>query len=220
MEGWIKLYRKFCEWEWFNISEMVHLFIYLLLNANMEKGKWRGIDIKRGQILTGLHILNKKTGISIRTLRTCLDRLEKTKEIDRQTTNKYSIITICNYESYQLNRQAIDKQSTNNRQATDKQSTTNKNNKEGREKKEELLVQRESKFKSEVYEFMNEYPESMLNKFSDYWTEKNKAGIKMRFELEKTFEISKRLITWVNRDREFNKIPEPVKPQFDYGPES
>jgi len=51
---WIKLYRKFDEWEWFNISEMVHLYIYLLLNANNIDGEWRGVQIKRGQILTGL----------------------------------------------------------------------------------------------------------------------------------------------------------------------
>jgi len=130
MEGWIKLYRKFSEWEWFNISEMVHLFIYLLLNANHEDGKWRGIEIKRGQILTGLHSLNEKTGISIRSIRTCLDRLQNTKEIDRQTTNKYSLITICNYESYQCNGitndKQPDKQLTSKRQTTDKQTTTNK----------------------------------------------------------------------------------------------
>ena len=128
------MYRKFDEWEWFNISEMVHLFIYLLLNANHEDGQWRGVNIKRGQILTGLHKLNEKTKISIRTIRTCLDRLHKTGEIDIQTTNKYSIITILNYESYQGNRQATDKhpdkQPTSNRQATD-------NKQEGEEEKKE-----------------------------------------------------------------------------------
>jgi hypothetical protein len=139
MNGWIKLYRKFCEWEWFNVSEMVHLFIYLLLNANHEHGTWKGIDVKRGQIITGLNTLHKNTGISIRKLRTCLDRLEKTREIDRQTTNKYSIITISNYEEYQTKETTTDKQSdkqaTSKRQANDKQTTTNKNNKEGKEGK-------------------------------------------------------------------------------------
>ena len=123
MEGWIKLYRKFSEWEWFNVSEMVHLFIYLLLNANREDGTWRGVEIKRGQILTGLESLHKVTGISIRTIRTCLDRLQTTREIDRQTTNKYSIITICNYESYQGEKLNSDKQ--NDRQ-NDNQLTSNR----------------------------------------------------------------------------------------------
>jgi hypothetical protein len=133
-EGWIKLYRKFDEWEWFNISEMVHLFIYLLLNANHEDGEWRGVAINRGQIITGLHKLNERTKISIRTLRTCLYRLRKTGEIDIQTTNKYSIITILNYESYQGNRQAIDKQpdkqSTSNRQTTDNKQEDKEGNNE------------------------------------------------------------------------------------------
>ena len=131
MEGWIKLYRKFSEWEWFNISEMVHLFIYLLLNANHENDKWRGIEIKRGQILTGLNSLNQHTKISYQTLRTCLKRLEETKEINTQVTNKYRIITICNYESYQGEKLNSNKHSniqlTNNQQSTNKQLTTNKN---------------------------------------------------------------------------------------------
>ena len=142
MEGWIKLYRKFSEWEWFNISEMVHLFIYLLLNANHEDGKWRGIEIKRGQILTGLNSLNENTGISLQTLRTCLRRLEETQEINSKVTNKYRIITICNYECYQgeilnSNKQP-NKQLTSNQQTTNKQLTTNKNEENNKnENKEE-----------------------------------------------------------------------------------
>lgn len=122
-EGWIKLHRKFEDWEWFNNSEMVHLFIYLLLNANHEDGKWRGIEIKRGQIITGLLKLNEKTKISIQKIRTCLSKLEKTGEINKQTTNKYSIITILNYDSYQGEQQTINKQV--NKQSTNNQQTTN-----------------------------------------------------------------------------------------------
>lgn len=130
-EGWVKLHRRFTDWEWFNISEMVHLFIYLMLNANHDDNEWRGIFIKRGQILTGLNSLHQKTKISNQTLRTCLKRLEKTGEINIQSTNKYSIITICNYDSYQLEQQTTNKQTnkqlTNNQQTTNKQLTTNKN---------------------------------------------------------------------------------------------
>ena len=101
MEGWIKLHRKFCGWEWFNISEMVHLFIYLLINANHEDGNWRGISIKRGQIITGRNSLSENTGISSQTIRTCLSRLKSTNEITIKSTNKYSIITITKYDDYQ-----------------------------------------------------------------------------------------------------------------------
>jgi len=128
METWIKLYRKFDEWEWFNISEMVHLFIYLLLNANNTDGEWRGIKIKRGQLITGRKTLNEKTGISEQTLRTCLKRLENTKEITIKPTNKYSIITICKYNDYQPNKlnsnQQTNQQLTSDQPATNQQLTT------------------------------------------------------------------------------------------------
>ena len=67
------------------------------------------------------------------------------------------------------------------------------------------IIKREIKFKSEVYEFTEKYTDAMLNKFVSYWTEKNKSGTKMRYEMEKVFEISKRLATWSSKDKEFNK---------------
>ena len=73
------------------------------------------------------------------------------------------------------------------------------------EDKDEKLKKREVIFKSEVYEFMEKYSGEMLSKFCNYWTEKNKSCTKMKFELQKTFEISKRLATWANNDKEFNK---------------
>jgi hypothetical protein len=72
------------------------------------------------------------------------------------------------------------------------------------------IDKREIKFKSEVFEFTN-YPETMLNKFCNYWTEKNKSKTKMRFELEKTFEVSRRLVTWASRDKEIINEPSILK---------
>jgi len=34
--GWLKLHRKFKEWEWYQDSKMVHLFIHLLVTANHQ----------------------------------------------------------------------------------------------------------------------------------------------------------------------------------------
>lgn len=78
-------------------------------------------------------------------------------------------------------------------------------NRDDKKKREELLKKREVIFKSEVYKFMGKYSDVMLSKFCNYWTEKNKSCTKMKFELQKTFEISKRLATWANNDKEFNK---------------
>ena len=221
MEGWIKLYRKFSDWEWFNISEMVHLFIYLLLNANHEEGTWRGIIIKRGQILTGLNTLNEKTGISIRSLRTCLDRLQKTKEIDRQTTNKYSLITICNYESYQGNGittdKQPDKQPTSNRQATDKQPTTNKNNKEEKELKNERNIV------PPTFEMVDRYCKERNNGIDpQYFIDKNTAiGWVYGNKKTKIVDWQAHIRTWEKnkKDWELEKNPIPIIPHFSSGPD-
>ena len=156
MEGWIKLHRKFTKWEWFNDSNMVHLFLYLLLQSNHEPNRWKGIEVDRGQIITGLKSLSKNTGISIQSIRTSLDRLISTGEITRKPTNKYSIITICKYDDYQLiegdannqNNKLSNKQLTINQQSTNNQLTPNKN-----DKKEKNLKNEKNKtpFDSEIF---------------------------------------------------------------------
>lgn len=121
--GWIKLYRKFLEWEWFTDSKMVQLFVYLLLSASIEQRKWKGIVLERGQLVTTYPELSKKTKQSTQNLRTALQRLEESQIISRQVTNKYTLITICNFDSYQAKEEAD--QQAGNRQVTGNQQTTN-----------------------------------------------------------------------------------------------
>ncbi len=137
MDGWIKIHRRLKEWEWYHDSKMVHLFIHLLISANHKDKKWMGNNVKRGQLIVGLNSLNNDTGITIQSLRTCLKRLEETKEISIKTTNRFTIITLCKYESYQVEQQTTNKQLTNKQQTTNKQLTTNKKVK--KEKKEENI---------------------------------------------------------------------------------
>ena len=120
-EGWIKLHRQFLDWEWHDSPETVALFVHLLIMANHEGKKWRGRDIARGQVLTSRDRLSHLTGLSVQQVRTCLGRLQETGEINQQSTNKYSVITILNYDKYQVREEAnqpaaqqtINQQSTN-----------------------------------------------------------------------------------------------------------
>ena len=95
--GWICMHRKILDWEWFSDRKMVQLFMYLLLSANYEDSQWRGRVVKKGQLITGRKKLSSKTGISERSIRTCLERLVKSGEITIEATNKFTIITVCNY---------------------------------------------------------------------------------------------------------------------------
>ena len=112
-EGWIKLHRKLLEWEWYQDPKMVHLFIHLLLLANHEPGKWQGVAVSRGQVITGLKSLQEATGLTIQNIRTCLGKLESTKELTSKSTNRFRVITLCNYEDYQFQELRTNKQLTN-----------------------------------------------------------------------------------------------------------
>jgi len=175
MEGWIKIHRRFQQWEWYTNSEMVHLFIHLLITATHKDGKWKGHEIKRGQTVAGISSLHKKTGISVQTIRTCINRLKSTGEITVKSTNKFSIITICNYEDYQgmdnatntqINTQT-NKQLTNNQQTTNyiqEGKEVNKKAEEAKNKKEQILknlilednLKRERETKEFIDDLMND----------------------------------------------------------------
>ena len=127
MQGWIKLFYQFKEWEWYGDTNMVRLFIHLLLTANYKQTKWRGMTIPRGSLLTSRAKLAEETGLSEQTIRTCLTRLKSTNEITVKATNKYTIITISNYDRYQEQPQEINQQNNqqDNHEATNSQPTTN-----------------------------------------------------------------------------------------------
>lgn len=137
MKGWVKIYRELQEWEWYTKPEMVHLYIHLLLSANHTTVKWQGSTIKRGQLVTSVAQLAKNTGLSVQSVRTCLNRLKSTNEIAIETTKMYTLITICKYGRYignesnsnKASNKASNKQPTKQKQSVNKRLTTNKNDK-------------------------------------------------------------------------------------------
>ncbi len=63
------------------------------------------------------------------------------------------------------------------------------------------LDDRKLKFGNELKQYLPEYGEEMLFAFFDYWTEHNPKGRKMRFEMEKVFNVERRLRTWSSRNK-------------------
>lgn len=125
---WIKIHDKLLDWEWAGCPETLALWIHILLRANYEDRRWQGILIQRGSFITSVGELVKNTGLSTQQVRTSLKRLTLTNEILVEATNRYTKITICKYESYQLNEDAANNQdfdSVNNR-ITNEQQTNNK----------------------------------------------------------------------------------------------
>ena len=143
--GFITLHRQILDWEWFENSETLHLFIFLLLSANYVDGKFQGRLIKRGQLVTSLSKIATSTGLSIRQTRTALEHLISTGEVTSESSSQYRIITIVKYDQYQkatdestserqANDNQNDKQSTNEATSNRQQYNNNNNNNKGTNK--------------------------------------------------------------------------------------
>lgn len=61
------------------------------------------------------------------------------------------------------------------------------------------LNERALKFKDTLKPFKDKYPIEMLKEFYEYWIEPNPSFTKMRKELEKTWDLSRRLGVWSSR---------------------
>lgn len=120
--GYIKVDRRITEWEWFNDGNVLKVWLYLLVNAQYHDTRYQGIEVKRGQLITGRKKLAERLGMSERQIRTCLERLKSTNELTIKTTNKYSVITIVKYAYYQ----GIDDESDQQSDQQNDQRTTNK----------------------------------------------------------------------------------------------
>lgn len=212
MSGWIKIYKQFKDWEWYNKSEMVHLFIHCLLKANFKDGSFQGITVEKGSFITSLKHLSEETNISVQTIRTCLKKLQLTKEINVKSTSKLTKITICKYESYQVDEVQANKQLTNKQQTTNKQLTTIEEEKEYKEEKEEYMhplckwIKSELKNVSKITnQLTNEEAERLLNNFE-------KDSVKIILEaMENSKDLSKKntsvnltIRNWIRRRQESN----------------
>lgn len=122
--GWIKLHRKLLDWEWFDEPNTFRVFIYLILMANHQPTIYRGIKLKRGQLLTSQLHLGKRLKLSRQKIRTSLKNLSSTNEITIHSTNNYSIVSILNWDRYQIKDNQPDNHPAN------KRATIYKNDKE------------------------------------------------------------------------------------------
>jgi hypothetical protein len=106
-EGYIKLYRSIEDnWLWkkkpFSPGQA---WIDILLETNHEDHKImiKGVlfECKRGQSLNSVLTWQKRWGWSRQKVRTFLYSLKNDSMIEQNTTNKTTILTVCNYDNYQ-----------------------------------------------------------------------------------------------------------------------
>lgn len=134
-QGWIKLWRKSLGKEWLQNHKLWAFWCWCLMKATHKDHKQivgcQEIHLSPGQFIFGRNQAAKELKMSVQNIRTFIIFLRSTQNITIKTTNKYSIITIVNWHTYQSDEpttnQLTNKRLTNNQPTTNQQLTTNKN---------------------------------------------------------------------------------------------
>ena len=132
MEGWIKIHRKILENPIIcKDSDYLAVWIYLLLNATHKEipalFKGKKIILQKGQLITGRKSMASQLKISESKIFRIINDYKSEQQIEQQTSNKNSLITILNWDKYQQIEQQNEQQMNNKRTTNEQQMNTNKN---------------------------------------------------------------------------------------------
>lgn len=135
-EGWVKLYRKTLDSKWGRNPEMQYFWNSLLILANHKDGYTKdGTLVKKGQLMVSRSSLADLLRIDQNAVYRKLQALKSDNQIDIQTSNKNTIITIVNWDLYQGDEQQSEQQANSERTASEQRVNTNKNAKNKKNKK-------------------------------------------------------------------------------------
>lgn len=163
--GYIKIWRKVEDTEIIKNHKLCAFWLWCLIKATHKERTvmigYQEINLQAGQFIFGRNKAAQETNLTSQEVRTCLKNLEKHKKITIKATNKFSIITIINWDTYQqdiiqpnqqLNQQLTNKEPTNNQQLT-----TNKNDKHYKnEKNKEKINKKESPAHAELKSYLEQ----------------------------------------------------------------
>ena len=202
MVGWIKLHRQILNWEWYSDTNAKVLFIHCLVSANYEEKDWRGITIKPGQFFTSLGNLSLQLGLSIKQIRTALDKLSRTNDITTQRQSNGILVTVVKYRAWQVDEEKKGRLRADVR--ADLGHVKGQQLKKERNKEVKNIEDRKKDFSNSLKPFVKEYGETMVKAFYEYWAESNPGANKFRKEMNKTFDINLRLKKWHQNELNFN----------------
>lgn len=148
-QGYIKLYRQIADTPVWADSDKLKLWLMCLMKATHdEKTQIVGnqiIELNAGQFITGRtalsdefnHDVKKDRRVDGLTLFRWLSLFEKMEMLNIKKTNKYSLITVLNWDKYQGQRTTDEQQMNNKRTSNEHQMNTNKNVKNDKNVKNE-----------------------------------------------------------------------------------
>ncbi len=135
----------------------------------------------------------KRCGLSLQVCRNILSGLARKGELEIVSNKTGTFAIILKYENYRTGKKKTLRPTTTNAVGV----------------LQAKCRERKKVFENSLVPFVVSrggiYQPQMIRAFFNYWTEKNKSGTKMRFEMEKTWETAKRLKTWENNEKEYGK---------------
>jgi len=68
----------------------------------------------------------------------------------------------------------------------------------------EKIYKKEVVLKESIQPYIEKYGKEMCSNFFLYWSEPNRLKTKLRYEMQKTWDVSRRLSIWAKNDKSFN----------------
>jgi hypothetical protein len=135
LAGWIKLYRKLKDSLVFDNPELLKVWIWCLLKATHDDYTQmiglQEVELKKGQFIFGRKVAANELKMSESKTYRLIKKLENMQNLNIKANNKFSVITIENWENYQSdnnnNEQQSEQQMNNKRTTNEQQMNTNKN---------------------------------------------------------------------------------------------
>lgn len=125
--GYVRLYRDITAWQWYKNPNVLRVYIHLLLKAAFKDFEFEGKSFKAGDLITSRKRLSEELGISEWQVLTALDKLKSTGEIEVNSTNKFTVISLKNWEKAQSEQYFFKPSPTTKPQQSHNKSTHNNN---------------------------------------------------------------------------------------------
>lgn len=149
------------DWEWYENTNVFRLFYHCLLHTNLEDKRYCGKEIKAGQFVSSITRISAETGLTESQVRTALKKLKDTGYISTKSTNKYTIYTVNEYQTY-IDCGQVAKATTEENTVVEngtKMEQTEENAKENYEKPKENCEKSNKKAINECFERLwKQYP--------------------------------------------------------------
>ena len=198
MNGY-ELSRNFCDWAFENPDKVkpVHYAIYYFSIEHCNRLGWKDkFGLPSQMVMEAIGVKNWRTysaGLNDLVNFGFIEMIETSK--NQYSSNIVAIVKNTKAPTKALDK-ALSKHSTKHSQSTvsiNKQETI----------KQITIEQRKQEFASSLQPYLEKYGKDLLNEFYLYWTEPTLNNKKLKFELEKTFSLDRRLNNWSKNASKF-----------------